>query len=350
MTSLGDRQFIVSAIDEATSNGARKRPACSEAGINLQTYNSWAKCDGMSVDKRQTCIRPQPANKLTEEERLRIIDVCNSEEYTSFPPSQIVPKLADAGEYIASESSFYRVLRKHKQLAHRGRQRKAKRRAAPRTFIARAPNEVWTWDITYLPSRVKGKYYYLYLITDIFSRYGVAWEVCEAESGEEAAKLISRAVLSQNCLSNPPVLHSDNGAPMKSLTFKAKLEELSITASYSRPRVSNDNPYSEAMFKTLKYCPQWPADCFDSLEEAQGWVEKFMQWYNERHCHSQTKFVTPAQRHQGVDKIVLAKRKAVYEKAYARNPKRWSRNIRNWSWISDVTLNPEKITSLSEVS
>lgn len=239
-------------------------------------------------------------------------------------------------------------MKKYNQLAHRGKQRKASKRAAPTTYVARNPNEVWTWDITYLPAKIKGKYFYLYLVTDIFSRYGVAWEVCESESGEEAAKLMARAKLGQNCLHQPLVLHSDNGAPMKSLTLKAKLEELKIIASYSRPRVSNDNPYSEAMFRTLKYCPQWPSKGFEDIESARLWANKFMDWYNNKHYHSGIKFVSPAQRHEGTDHKILENRTNVYEIAFMRCPERWSGSRRNWSRQNEVTLNPEKITNLPE--
>lgn len=347
---MKNRSFIVKVINEAISSGARKKPSCREANISLPTFNSWVKNDEITIDQRSTCLRPEPINKLSEEERKQIIKTCNDDKYASLPPSQIVPKLADEGIYIASESSFYRVMKEYNQLTHRGRQRKPHKRAAPTTYIATKANEVWTWDITYLASSVKGKYYYLYLVTDIFSRYGVAWEVCEAESGEEAASLMTRAVLSQNCLHKPLVLHSDNGAPMKSLTLKAKLEELGIIASFSRPRVSNDNPYSEAMFRTLKYCPQWPKKGFDSLEDARLWVNDFMQWYNHDHCHSKIKFVTPAQRHYGDDYNVLDCRKEVYKAAYLRKPERWSGNIRNWSRPDSVALNPDKIEAFKKAS
>ena len=188
------------------------------------------------------------------------------------------------------------------------------------------------------------------MIIDIFSRYGVAWEVCEAESGEEASKLMSRAVLSENCLHKPLVLHSDNGAPMKSLTLKSKLEDLGIIASFSRPRASNDNPYSEAMFRTLKYCPQWPKQGFDSLENARLWVNEFMQWYNYEHCHSKIKFVSPSQRHNGHDVDILEGRKGVYEAAYLRRPERWSGSIKNWTRPGNVALNPEKKEVINKVA
>lgn len=268
---------------------------------------------------------------------------CNEPTFASLPPSQIVPRLADRGVYIASESTFYRVLREADQLHHRGRSKRRQIVKAPTTHVASQPNQVWSWDITYLPTRVRGQFYYLYLAEDIFSRKGVAWEVHESETGSYAADLVQRAVLREQCVGTPLVLHADNGAPMKSHTLLTKLYDLGIAPSYSRPRVSNDNPYSESLFKTLKYSPKWPSGGFSSLEEARQWVEAFMRWYNHEHRHSRIKFVTPAQRHTGEDKAILANRKHVYESARQRHPQRWTGGTRNWNFIGEVALNPERV-------
>lgn len=168
------------------------------------------------------------------------------------------------------------------------------------------------------------------------------WEVHEAESGELASKLVSQTVLKHCGPGERPVLHSDNGSPMKSFTMRAKLEALGIKPSYSRPRVSNDNPYIESMFRTVKYCPQWPSQGFESIESARDWVASFMRWYNEEHRHSALRFVTPGQRYRGEDKGLLEKRQAVCQQAKARNPNRWSGGTRNWRPIGSVALNPEK--------
>ena len=165
------------------------------------------------------------------------------------------------------------------------------------------------------------------------------------ESGEYAAELLQRTVMREQCFRQPLVLLSDNGAPMKPLTFKAKMEALCITGSHSRPRVSNHNPYPESLFKTLKYCTKWPSRGFKSLEEVRSWVSGFTQWYNEEHCHSRIGFVTPSQRHRGDDIAVLGNRRSVYEKAKSANPLRWSGKIRNWNHIKEVTLNPEKLSA-----
>ena len=253
-----------------------------------------------------------------------------------------MPRLADQGRYLASEATFYRVLRATGQQQHRGRSQRPRRYAAPTTHAAKAPNQVWSWDITYLPSPIRGKYYYLYLIEDIYSRKAVGWEVYDAESGEKAAALLQRSVIGEQCLHEPLVLHSDNGAPMKSVTLLSKMYELGITPSRGRPRVSNDNPYSESLFRTLKYCPQWPQDGFASLDAARAWVRDFIRWYNNEHRHSRIRFVTPTERHRGLDHQVLARRHELYERAKEKKPERWSGRTRNWEPIGTVLLNPDR--------
>lgn len=170
----------------------------------------------------------------------------------------------------------------------------------------------------------------------------MGWEVYAQESGELAAKLLQRSVIGEQCLRQPLVLHSDNGAPMKSQTLLSKMHDLGITPSRSRPRVSNDNPYSESLFRTLKYCPQWPRDGFADLDAARAWVRDFIRWYNSEHRHSRIRFVTPVERHRGEDQQVLARRHALYQQARARHPQRWSGNTRNWEPIGTVRLNPER--------
>ena len=324
------------------ASGARKEKACEELGVSLRTLQRWGKAGEVKADQRPLADRAAPRNKLSEAERARIVEVCNQPEHASLPPSQIVPKLADKGEYLASESSFYRILKEADQVHHRGRSQAPHKHKTPSTHIATQANEVWSWDISYLPSGVRGLFYYLYLVVDIYSRKIVGWEVHHSENGDLAGELMHRAVIAERCLRTPLVLHADNGSPMKSYTLQSKLADLGITPSHSRPRVSNDNAYSESLFRTLKYCPQWPTQGFATIESAREWVKDFVEWYNHHHCHSRIKFVTPAQRHQGQDQAILEKRKAVYELAKARHPQRWSGDTRNWDPVGEVTLNPEK--------
>lgn len=342
MTSLIERQRIVGDLNQACREGARLHKAFEIIGISLNCWYRWQQ-DGLVLSDRRTDVpRVEPANKLTVQERSEILAVCNCERFGSLPPSQIVPLLADEGRYLASESSFYRVLKQAGQTRHRGRASLPRKVAKLTSYTATAPNQVWTWDITWLPSTVKGHFYKLYLIEDIFSRFPVGWEVHAEENGELAAELMQRSVLAQRCTAQPLVLHSDNGAPMKSYSLKAKLEALGIVPSYSRPRVSNDNPYSEALFRTLKYCPKWPRTGFSTIEQARQWVQNFIDWYSQEHRHSGIRFVTPAQRHYGEDKQLLQARHEVYQAARNARPERWGLATRNWDWVSDVQLNPER--------
>ena len=201
---------------------------------------------------------------------------------------------------------------------------------------------MWSWDINYLPSPIRGKYYYLYLIEDIYSRKAVGLEVYEEESGEKAAALLQRSMINKKCMREPLVLHSDNGAPMKSMMLLSKMDELGITTSRGRPRVSNDNPYSKSLFRTPKYCPQWPLEGFASLDAARTWVRDFMRWYNNEHGHSRIRFVTPSERHGGQDHQILALRHELYERERRKRPERWSGQIRNWTPIGTVLLNPDR--------
>ncbi|MDL2321703.1 integrase core domain-containing protein [Desulfosarcina sp. OttesenSCG-928-B08] len=182
-------------------------------------------------------------------------------------------------------------------------------------------------DITWLRAPIQGLYFYLYMMMDIYSRKIVGWEVHPVENADLGAELLHKTVLSEGCVLKPLTLHSDNGSPQKGFTMKAKMEALDVTASYSRPRVSNDNPYSESLFRTTKYRPDYPGD-FASIEAARQWVSEFVRWYNEAHLHSALRFITPSCRHQRRDLQILAQRKHVYEKARARHPDRWSGEIR----------------------
>jgi len=342
LTSTLERTELVSLIQQAQANGSRLEPACAEAGLSLRSYRRWFQRGEVQADKRPETTKPAPANKLSDDERQAIVAVCNEAQYASLPPTQIVPSLLDKGVYLASEASFYRVLKAHKQLNHRGRSQAPKERYKPTSFAATGQNQVWSWDITYLSSPVTGQYYYLYLFEDIYSRKIVGHEVHDRECGELAAQLIRRCLLREQCFNQLLVLHSDNGAPMKAQTMRAKLDELGVQSSYSRPRVSNDNPYSEALFKTLKYRPNWPSSGFKDLEEARDWVEAFVGWYNEEHKHSKLNFVTPAERHRRQDGVILSKRQQVLESAKTQRPERWSGSVRNCRPIGVVMLNPDK--------
>lgn len=210
-----------------------------------------------------------------------------------------MPALADEGIYLASESSFYRVLRAADQLHRRGRARAPRKPNKPEAFKATGPRQVWSWDITFLASTVIGMFYRLYLVMDVYSRKIVGWKIHENEAAEHAATLIRKACLAEGITRHGLVLHSDNGSPMKGATMLATLQRLGVIPSFSRPSVSNDNPFSESLFGALKCTPAYSSKPFDSLEAARVWVHDFVGWYNEVHRHSGIRFVTPAQRHRG---------------------------------------------------
>jgi putative transposase len=295
---------------------------------------------GSLEDKRHGPITA-PANKLTDAERARIVQMANSPPHQNQPPSQIVPTLADKGMYIGSESTIYPVLRAESMMAHRSASR-PRVHHKPDELCATKPNQIWSWDITYLLSNIRGQYFYLYLFLDIFSRKIVGFNVFDEQNAEHASCVVSNAYLAENLRAGDVTLHSDNGGPMKGSTMLATLQMLGISPSFSRPSVSDDNPFSESLFKTLKYCHQYPSKPFASAQEALAWVVTFVDWYNNIHQHSGINFVTPTVRHQGLDAKILSNRIIVYEKAKQKNPIRWSKKIRNWMRIDEVYLNTKR--------
>jgi len=343
MITHDDRHLAVELIDKAVSQGARQRKACAILEISARTYQRWTREGNVLPDARPDATRPIPANKLSPKEREEILNVSNSVAFRSLPPSQIVPTLADQGCYLASESSFYRILREADQQHHRGRS-EAPHQKPLSTHCASGPNQVWCWDITWLPGPARGVFYYLYLIMDLYSRRIIAWEIHENETSDHAAKLIHKACLIEGIAaqSQPLVLHSDNGSPMKGASMLETLRRLGVTSSFSRPRVSNDNAYSESLFRTCKYRPDYPVNGFADIEEAREWVLSFSRWYNTEHKHSSLKFTTPDQRHTGEADEILKHRQHVYDAAKERHPNRWSGDTRNWDLPNDVWLNPEK--------
>jgi len=333
---------VIGFIDAACTAGARRAQACQVLDLSVRTLQRWHEDGAVKADGRKAAsAQRQPANALSEQERRQILDLANAPAFAAMPPSQIVPVLADQGRYLASESSFYRILRAADQLAHRGKA-KPPSRQRPLSLQASAPNQLWSWDITYLATTLQGVFFYLYLILDVFSRKIVGWEVYASESADQAAKVFRTAYLRECVAGEDLVLHSDNGSPMKGATMLATLQRLGVMPSFSRPSVSNDNPYSESLFKTLKYHPGFPDQPFDSLQEARLWVTGFVHWYNEIHRHSALKFVTPAQRHRGEDLAILKQRQAVYERAKDQHPERWSGPQRNWEPDLFVSLNSGK--------
>lgn len=337
--SLADRSEIILLIDEACTNGARREKCCKLLELSIRTLERWVRSPGLEDGRKGPNYSP---HALSQEERELIVTIANSEKYRNLSPAKIVPALADEGKYIASESSFFRVLRSEKMMSHRSNT-SPRKVSPPEELKATGPNEIWSWDITYLKTSIRGKFYYLYLPMDVFSRMIVHWEIHEFENSDLSSMMIENACIKNDITKDQVVLHSDNGGPMKGATMLATLQRIGVIPSFSRPSVSNDNPYSESLFKTLKYCPQYPEEGFESLEDARIWMTKFVHWYNLAHLHSSIKFVTPYSRHHGLDVDVLENRKMVYAAAKAKNPKRWSRQVRCWDQDNQVFLNPRKV-------
>jgi Transposase and inactivated derivatives len=331
--------MISALIESAVEAGARRGPACRVVGLSVRTVERWRAAPA-GEDARHG-PHHQPANALTPVERRTILSTVTSAVYRDLSPHQIVPLLADTGRYLGSESTIYRILRAEALLQHRGRAKPPARRGA-RTHTATGPNQLWSWDITYLKTPVRGVFDYLYLLLDVWSRKIVGWAVHDVESAEHAAALFRAACLAQHADPRGIVLHADNGGPMKGATMVATLERLGVLASYSRPSVSNDNAYSESLFRTLKYCPAYPTQPFADRIAARAWVARFVHWYNTQHLHSAIRFVTPEDRHAGRDTALLLARRALYLRARRRTPERWSGTVRNWEPINAVRLNPDR--------
>ena len=325
-------------IQGLIETAVRRAAACQLLGLSVRTVERWRAAP--AAEDARHGPHHQPANALTPAERRTILATVTSAAYRDLSPHQIVPLLADTGRYLGSESTLYRILRAEALLQHRGRA-KAPERRPPRTHVATGPNQLWSWDITYLKTPVRGVFDYLYLLLDVWSRKIVGWAVHDVESAEHAAALFRATCAAQQVDPHGLVLHADNGGPMKGATMVATLERLGVLASYSRPRVSDDNAYSEALFRTLKYCPAYPTQPFADRGAAHAWVAAFVRWYNTQHLHSAIRFVTPDDRHAGRDTALLLARRAVYLRAQRRTPARWSGAVRNWEPINAVQLNPD---------
>ncbi len=265
--------------------------------------------------------RPVPANKLTSAEHAHILEVLRSPEFCDLAPAQIWARLLDDGVYLCSISTMYRILRTAGECRERRRQRTHPAKRKPE-LIAVAPNRVWSWDITKLKGPTRGEYYELFVIIDIFSRYVIAWTIAAAETGDLAASFIDDAVATQGITRHQLTLHADRGTSMTSKPVAQLLVDLGVARSHSRPHVSNDNPYSEAQFKTLKYCPAFP-DRFGSIADARTFCEAFFDYYNHEHRHSGIGLHTPASVHYGTATEIREQRAITLNTAYTTNPARF---------------------------
>jgi len=334
----GEREQAVKWISEAVASGARLFKACQLVEISVRTYGRW-KTSGQA-DKRKGAAKRVP-RKLTEAERAALIALCCSERFKDSDPYQIVLTLLEEGRYMASIRTFYRVLKAENLLHHRSATKAPRERKAPEEKRATGPNQVWCWDITYLPTAVKGIFLYAYVVIDIWDKSIVGWAIHEREDVLFSEQLFQQLTSKYN-LKNVH-LHSDNGNPMRGMSLLALLYFLEVSVSYSRPRVSNDNPFIESFFKTLKYSVSYPS-FFTDLFHARGWLADFVNWYNTAHRHSALSFVTPEQMRSGAYRKLFAMRNQTIQAAYEKMPCRWSKSPKQWSVEHVVYLNPSKET------
>jgi putative transposase len=274
--------------------------------------------------KAQPKISSSP-RRLSEAERAEVCTLLNSPDFADSAPHEVYASLLDEGRYLCSYRTMYRILNEQAQVRERRDQLRRPEYRKPE-LLATSPNQVWSWDITKLLGPSKWSYFYLYTILDIFSRYVVGWMVALQEAAHLAEELVDATYRKQGIQPGQLTLHADRGIPMTSKPLAFLLADLGVTKSHSRPSVSNDNPFSEAQFKTMKYRPDYPQR-FGSLADARGWAKSFLDWYNFEHHHTGIALLTPAEVHDGRAAQVLQQRQIVLEQAYRRHPERFVRGV-----------------------
>ena len=338
MISLKEKHWVCELVRDAMTSGARKKQACEVLGISIRALQRWEQA--CNPDRRKGARKRVP-RKLSEEERQKVKATACEAQFKDLTPYEIVAILAENGLYIASERTFYRVLKANGLLHHRGSGKPPIRSGEPQELIATGTNQIWSWDITWLRTDVRGLFYYAYMIKDIWTKDIVGWEIHDREDDALAAAMFNRLRLKHDM--KGIYLRSDNGNPMKGATMLMTLYNLGVIPSYGRPRVSNDNPFIESLFKTLKYTAGYPGQ-FKNLEHARTWMANFVNWYNTEHRHSAIGYVTPQQRRSGDFKIIFGKRNETLTSAREKNPERWVKNQRVWGCDERVYLNPGKKT------
>lgn len=293
--------------------------ACQALAVPRSWYYRQKAADGLAQEKPE--LRPTPKHALSEAEKARIRTVLNSEQFVDQSPREVYATLLDEGVYLCHWRTMYRILVEHDEVRERRNQRQHPQNTKPQ-LVASGPNELWSWDITLLTGPARRLFYYLYVILDVYSRFVVGWMVAEGESSELAETVIAAACHKQNIRRDQLTLHADRGSAMRAKTVAQLLADLGVTKTHARPYTPNDNPYSEAQFKTMKYRPNYP-DRFDSLDHARSWARAFFTWYNLKHHHTGLALMTPAVVHYGQADEVRAKRQRVLDAAYAAHPERF---------------------------
>jgi len=317
--------------------------ACSALGIPRATYYRWQKPKMSKALLRKKIKHPLA---LRVAERRAVLDILHSERFIDKSPGEIVPTLLDEGNYVCSERTMYRILAEANELKERRRQRKNRSQYQKPELLATVSNQVWSWDITKLKGPKKWSYFYLYVILDIFSRYVVGWMIADRESADLAKRLITQTCEKQKIQPDQLTLHADRGASMKSNCVAYLLADLGITKTHSRPYTSDDNPFSEAQFKTLKYCPEFP-ERFGCIEDAKAFGRAFFKWYNNEHRHSGINRLTPKSLHYGEAEKVLQRRNIALAEAFVKHPERFKNRLPNAGKIPEAAwINPPKVTDV----
>lgn len=311
---------MIVAISLSEQVGVEK--ACEAFGLARSNYYRWRKSPQGASDET---VRPTPSWSLSREEQQKVLETLHTDRFIDQSPREVYATLLDEGLYLCSVRSMYRILNQHGEVRERRDQLRHPVYKKPE-LLATGSNQVWSWDITKLLGPAKWTYFYLYVLLDIFSRYVVGWMVAPQESASLAKKLIEESCVKQSIGSGQLVIHSDRGPSMRSKPVALLLADLGVTKSHSRPHVSNDNPFSESQFKTMKYRPEFP-ERFGSLEDARTFCRDFFSWYNTQHYHSGIGLLTPEQVHDGLAQQIVKERQEILEKAYDKNPDRFKRGV-----------------------
>ena len=329
---------------EELSRQVGAEPACRALGVSRATfYRRMRSTPGHQQP------RPSPARALCNAERERVVEVLSSPRFVDRSPGEVFATLLDDEQYLCSERTMYRVLAANRSVRERRNQREHPKYAKPE-LIATAPNQVWSWDITKLLGPQKWTYYYLYVLLDIFSRYAVGWMVADRENSALAGRLIEETCNKQGVQPDVLTLHSDRGSPMTSKGTAQLLADLGVTRSLSRPQVSDDNPFSEAQFKTLKYHPGFPSR-FLGIDHATNYCRSFIPWYNTEHRHGGISMLTPHDVHYGRAPAILAQRQRTLEAAWAAHPERFVRGVPKTTPLpEEVWINPPAPSTTGEIA
>lgn len=317
-------------------------PVCAGLGVSRASYYRQQQPQG-----NPSKPKAKPVRSLREEEQQQVLDILHSERFVDQSPAEVYATLLDEGTFLCSIRTMYRLLAQHHEVKERRNQLRHPNYQKPE-LLATAANQLWSWDITKLHGPAKWTYFYLYVILDVFSRYVVGWMVAHRESATLAERLIAQTLQKQQIPVGQLTIHADRGSSMTSKTVALLLSDLGVTKSHSRPYVSNDNPFSESQFKTLKYQPQFPKQ-FGSIEDARTFAQSFFSWYNHDHHHSGIGLLTPAMLHSGQAQTVIQQRQQVLQAAYQIHPERFVHGLPQPPAIpTEVWINPPIVTTQAQ--